>query len=231
MGIFDHPGGAVSAAGPGRPGAEVPRKPAPRARMSERSAVSRSEPILRTQGLTKRFGGLTAVRQCVAGTACRRSACRDRAQRRRQVDPDQPAVGRPAADLRPGAVRGPRHRRQQRGPDLAHRRRPQLPEDQHLPALHGVRKCAPGRAVAHAPCAGKVFRRAADFADINRRAEAALESAGLAHRAASAWRPRFRTANSASSRSPCASRRSLACCCSTNLSPAWARTSRSAWWN
>jgi branched-chain amino acid transport system permease protein len=126
----------------------------PEAAESDKPRTASGEPILRTQGLTKRFGGLVAVEQGFARPARRRSPCRDRPQRRRQVDPDQPAVGRPAADLRLGCMfEGRDIAGSSADQHLAHGHRPQLPEDQHLPAFHGVSKMRAWPPVAHAPCA------------------------------------------------------------------------------
>jgi hypothetical protein len=87
-------------------------------------------------------------------------------------------------------------------------------------------------AQSRTPYALRVFSRAEGYTrrSMRWRRSAALESAGLAI-APSGSPPRFRTASSASSKSPCASPRSRACCCSTSRWPAWGRTSRSAWWN
>ena len=137
----------------------------------------------------------------VAGSLARPHPCRDRPQRRRQVHPDQPALGRPGAHLgQRHARRAGRHRLDARK-DLARGPGPQLPEDQHLPALHRVGERAPGRAVARrrTPRAGSSSRR-----QLRGHQRARRTRAGTGRPAARAATPSpapSATASSASSRS------------------------------
>ena len=72
--------------------------------------------------------------------------------------------------------------RQSRGPPLAHRHRPQLPEDQHLPGVHRVRELPARGAVARAARAAPLRRCRRVSAGRAKRRERALEAAGLAGR-------------------------------------------------
>jgi energy-coupling factor transporter ATP-binding protein EcfA2 len=189
-----------------------------------------SDPILRTRALTKRFGGLVAVSDVsldlhvgevhvvIGPNGAGKSTLTN------LLSGDLPATsGRVMLDGRD--IAGLQFR-----PDLAPGRRPQLPEDQHLPALHGIRECRLA-AQSRTPHALRVFIAPRLYRGDQWLAECGHGVRGPHRTAPSGSPPRFRTASSASSKSPCASRRSRACCCSTSRWPAWGRTNRSAWWN
>ena len=91
MGMFIVLVVALRAARPARAaGSDAARRKDGR-RMSEADALPRRE-------LTKRFGGLAAVNDVSLDLVARPHPRGDRPQRRRQIDADQPALRRPAAE-------------------------------------------------------------------------------------------------------------------------------------
>jgi hypothetical protein len=155
--------------------------------------------LLEARGLTKRFGGLAAVNDVsldlwlgrihavIGPNGAGKSTLTNLLSG--DLPPDGGHVKLAGTDV---TGRSPEAH-------LARRPGPQLPEDQHLPAVHGLGERAAGRAVA-GPASRQLAAPRHVVCATNERAERALELAGLRRAAMPSPAPSA-TASSASSRS------------------------------
>ncbi len=105
-----------------------------------------SEPVLRIEGLTKRFGGLTRRRRSQPRCARRAAACDHRPQRRRQDHAVQPDLRPADARQWPGFFRRTRHHRPEAAPDQPARHQAHAADQERVPEAERRRQSVDHRA-------------------------------------------------------------------------------------